>query len=571
MNNVAVTTSYRNRDISLPTANRASDAFCRDYQKVNFDRPRFCVKRGAGNGSHPSLSICGAGLFWRAGLYKPQFEAGAGQFAGREMGLGTAVAEFSQAFASSERQPLVLNRFNSLAERYGQWREWVSAKFHEWDLAPNLAEDIGSIRWFRGIGTMFGLSALALLFWPDFAPVEAAQPMQIDDMARDEFRSQMIMPLGLGGDSGRHMAATRAVVPLKSAPERPQIELVATLAQGDSFARMLQRAGLASSEANDVTSRVASSMSLADIQPGTKVDIVLGRRTSPGAPRPLDALSFRARFDLEIKLERRAGNLVLEPHPIRVDTTPLRIRGKVGSSLYRSARAAGAPAKSVQQYLRAVSEQTDLNRALGANDEFDLIVSYKRAATGEVETGDLLYAGVVRGGKPRIQLMRWGKEGQFFEASGVGEQRSGLLAPVPGRKTSSYGMRRHPILGYKRMHAGIDFRAVLRIADLCGHRRRRAICRAPRRTRQLRQALAWRRAWHRLCSYEPHCGPLRPARAPRSGDRLCRFDRPFDRPAPALRNVSQWQDGESIERPIRQPRTVGGRRIGRVSGPNSPN
>lgn len=55
--------------------------------------------------------------------------------------------------------------------------------------------------------------------------------------------------------------------------------------------------------------------------------------------------------------------------------------------------------------------------------------------------------------------MRWGKEGQFFEASGVGEQRSGLLAPVPGRKTSSYGMRRHPILGYKRMHAGIDFRA----------------------------------------------------------------------------------------------------------------
>jgi len=359
-----------------------------------------------------------------------------------------------------EPRPLVLNRFNSFSERYGQWSERISIKFHELDLVHNLAEDIGSARWFRGMGTMFGLSALALLFWPNFSPLEAAQPAWIDHSTRDEYRSQMIMPLALGGDSGRHMPATSAVVPLSTAPERPRIELVATLTQGDSFARMLQRAGVGSGEADDIAAMVAQAMPLAEIQSGTKVDIVLGRRSAAGSPRPLDALSFRARFDLEIGLERRGGELVLDRRPIRVDTTPLRIRGKIGPSLYRSARAAGAPAKAVQQYLRAISEQTDLERALAANDEFDLIVSYKRAATGEVEAGDLLYAGILRGGTPKVQLMRWGKDGRFYEASGVGEQRSGLIAPVGStRITSPFGRRRHPILGYTRMHAGIDFKA----------------------------------------------------------------------------------------------------------------
>ena len=65
----------------------------------------------------------------------------------------------------------------------------------------------------------------------------------------------------------------------------------------------------------------------------------------------------------------------------------------------------------------------------------------------------------MRGGKSRKQLMRWGNDGRFYEASGVGESRTGLLAPVPGRVTSGYGSRRHPILGYRRMHAGVDFKA----------------------------------------------------------------------------------------------------------------
>ncbi|MCX7864332.1 MAG: M23 family metallopeptidase [Novosphingobium sp.] len=327
------------------------------------------------------------------------------------------------------------------------------------DLAPDLAQDIGSGRWFRGIGTMLGLSMIAVSFWPDFTQVEAATAMKLDHSVRDEFRSQMIMPLALGADSGRRMGATAMVVPLRSAPERPMIQLVATLGQGDSLERMLERAGAGQGDISRVAALIGNTLALSEIEPGTQFDITLGKRVSQDQPRPLDRIDFRARFDLEVTVERRNGQLTLTRRPIMVDGTPLRIRGMVGNSLYRSARAAGAPLHAIQQYLRAIDDHISLENDVLPSDQFDIIIAYKRSAKGERLAGELLYAGLDRGSKPKLQLLRWGKDGQFYEATGVGRQRPSLISPVAGRLTSGFGMRRHPILGYRRMHSGIDYAA----------------------------------------------------------------------------------------------------------------
>ncbi|WP_319641048.1 peptidoglycan DD-metalloendopeptidase family protein [Porphyrobacter sp. ULC335] len=364
-------------------------------------------------------------------------------------------------------------RFDALAARYETWRLDASGWFDRLDLAPDLAEQIGSRRWLRGLGTMVGLGVVALAFWPDLTPLEARPAMPQGDAIQSELRSQMILPLALGADSGRRMGPTTAVIPLKSAPERPQIQFVVTLAPGDSFASMLRRAGVAPGDIDRAAALVGQAVAVGDIAPGTQMDLVLGRRPGPNVPRPLDSLAFRARFDLELELARSGvgvvaedgtpvaptGPLALKRNIIRVDETPLRVRGLVGSSLYRSMRQAGVPASAVQEYLKALDAQIDMDREVRANDEFDVIIAYRRAATGERQAGQLLYAGVDRNGQPRTQLMRWGGEGRFYEASGVGEQRRGLLAPVPGPITSNFGMRRHPILGYTRMHAGMDFKA----------------------------------------------------------------------------------------------------------------
>ena len=331
-------------------------------------------------------------------------------------------------------------------------------KLSAMDWTPDLARNIGTGQWWRGSLTLVGLSAVALAFWPDFSPATAAPAVNLDDQARDEFRSQMILPLALGGDSGRRMSATEAVLPLKSAPERPTLELVSTLSEGDSFRRMLQRAGVGAGDARSIASLIGGAVDIESLEPGTRFNIVLGRRPAAGEPRALEAIDFRAKFDLALALERSGDGFALNRKAIRVDNTPLRIRGTVGSSLYRSARAAGAPAPAVQAYLRTLSSKVGMD-SIASSDTFDFVIEYRRAETGEAKSGKLLFAGLERGGKPRAQLLRWGKNDQFFEASGVGEQRGGMVSPVNGPISSRYGMRRHPILGYRRMHSGNDYRA----------------------------------------------------------------------------------------------------------------
>lgn len=386
-------------------------------------------------------------------------EGQAGDFVPHGMGGTLAARPIPPHFDTGlNPRPCTMRRANTVSDHLHEWRERISLMLSGLDLAPDLARDIGSRRWLRGVATLIGLIALALSGWPGFSPVAAAPSMVLDTTARDQFRSQMITPLALGADTGRRMGATSAVVALAAAPERPRIDLVATLAQGDGFDHMLRRAGLARAEAARVANMVAGAVTLSDIEPGTQVDLTLGRRPAPGAPRALDSLSFRARFDLRLAVQRRAGELRLISHPIRVDDTPLRIAGEVGSSIYQSARAAGAPPVAVQRYLQVIGRQIPLDR-VASTDRFDMIVAYKRAATGEREVGKLLYAAIYRDGRPEKQLVRWGKDGQFYEATGVGQPQQGLVRPVPGRITSGYGMRMHPILGYRRMHDGLDFRA----------------------------------------------------------------------------------------------------------------
>jgi len=141
--------------------------------------------------------------------------------------------------------------------------------------------------------------------------------------------------------------------------------------------------------------------------------------------------------------------------PAVTGAAPIRLAGVVTGPFYRSLRAAGISAAVAADALSAVATRIDVG-TIGPGDRFDIVV-----APGEGAGGRLLYAGLLHGGEP-LGLMRWrlGGREQWLDAAGTGAPGDGFIVPVAdARLSSGYGMRFHPILGFSRMHQGIDLAA----------------------------------------------------------------------------------------------------------------
>lgn len=334
----------------------------------------------------------------------------------------------------------------------------TALQFSDADIVVDLGDSIGSGRWWRGLATLTALVAAGLTLGTNAPVLTAGSPTALSPGLAAEGRASGIGPLALGSPTARPAAPTPLARRLAEAPERPRIELSASVGSGGLEAA-LRRSGVGREDLAQVQ-RLLAGLSLRGVMPGTTVNIVLGRRESKAVPRPLEFLAYRAAFETKMEIRRAAdGALQAKPIPIRIDDTPLRVTGVVGTSLERAARAAGLPARIVSEYLRQMGHALDVSRDIGRRDRFEIIVAHRRAETGETQMGDLLYAGLLNG-RSNVSLMRWGNKGEFFWQTGEGVRKGLIRTPVAGaRMSSGFGMRFHPVLRYSRMHQGVDFAA----------------------------------------------------------------------------------------------------------------
>ena len=147
-----------------------------------------------------------------------------------------------------------------------------------------------------------------------------------------------------------------------------------------------------------------------------------------------------------------------QPAAAAADDGEQRYTGRVGEDLSASLLAAGVPERHGREYVWLLGKAFNLAEGLSVDDKFDLIIL--RGEDGK--PAQLVYAGLDRVGRADLELLKWtdGKEVVWLNADSVGGQASATMRlPVSGRVTSGFGNRFHPILGYARMHKGVDLAA----------------------------------------------------------------------------------------------------------------
>jgi murein DD-endopeptidase MepM/ murein hydrolase activator NlpD len=364
------------------------------------------------------------------------------------------------AAPSSTGRALVLTTELSFMDR-------LRANIAQVDWTPDLGARIGSREWFRGLATCTALIGACWALSPGLGqPLIGSAAGPLRGKAWDNARAQAIAPLAFGADTGQRMAANDLVRPLAESPDRPTQQFASAMSDGDSLASVLRRAGMLKADVARVADLVAGALPLDNIRPGTRFEGVLGRRAKKSDPRPLEQLSFQPAFDFRLTIKRTANGLTMDRQAIAVDDTPLRIEGLAGTSLYKSMRAAGVPSTVAADYLKAIATRVSLSGDVAADDTWDVMLSQRRAATGEVELGKILYAGIDLGHR-KVRLVKWDRNddgdddsgsgrGDWYDANGQTERQGFMGLPVAGRISSAFGMRMHPILHYYRMHKGID-------------------------------------------------------------------------------------------------------------------
>ena len=131
-------------------------------------------------------------------------------------------------------------------------------------------------------------------------------------------------------------------------------------------------------------------------------------------------------------------------------------------SLYKSAIDKRVPANTIIEYARIYGFQIDFQRDIRKKDRFQILYEVFVDENGKtIEVGNILFANLILTGENN-SLYYFDKEGSrgHYDENGKSIQKALMKTPINGARLSSpFGMRKHPIDGFNKMHRGTDFAA----------------------------------------------------------------------------------------------------------------
>ncbi len=254
--------------------------------------------------------------------------------------------------------------------------------------------------------------------------------------------------------------AASAVAPIRS------VTRTVVARNGDNLMGLLTRAG---ADRGDAYTAIQSLEGVYDprrnLRVGHKLLITFDPdREDANGPLQLAKVELPLAFDRDVAVQRAAnGDFTAQEIEKKLQRRLVLASGTINSSLFQDGREADIPAPVLVKMIQVYSFDVDFQREIREGDRFEIL--YERffdRAGNVVHDGEVAYAmlSLKSTELPLYQYETTEGNLDYFNAKGQSVRKALMRTPIDGARLSSgYGKRKHPILGYTKMHTGTDFAA----------------------------------------------------------------------------------------------------------------
>ena len=230
--------------------------------------------------------------------------------------------------------------------------------------------------------------------------------------------------------------------------------------KGDTFEKIVKQLNLSATEKELIVNKLSKFKFVNNLYKGQKISFKINN----SKPIKVFEISIEKSKTKTFVFDRKDGLDKFEHKEISKNLNQLIVYKEsiITNSLYSSAINKGIEPNIIIEFARIYGFQIDFQRDIWKNDSFQIIYETFLDSDNKVlDTGKILYANLILQGKENDLYIFKTKDGyEHFDPAGRSVKKSLMKTPINGaRLSSNFGVRKHPILGYNKMHRGTDFAA----------------------------------------------------------------------------------------------------------------
>ncbi|WP_415304148.1 peptidoglycan DD-metalloendopeptidase family protein [Candidatus Pelagibacter sp. Uisw_090] len=232
------------------------------------------------------------------------------------------------------------------------------------------------------------------------------------------------------------------------------------ISSGETFDKILNNYSISAEEIIEIKKNLNSDYNLNNLKTNLDIKFTIDQSNN----KKITSFLFPISRTEKIKLTKNLDTGLFEKKIIITNLNKKIIfkEGKITQSLYRTAVDLNVQPNIIIEFARIYGFQVDFQRDIRKNDNFQIMYEVFEDDNGKVfETGNVIFADLKLSGTNN-SLYYFDKKGSegHYDKNGKSVEKALMKTPINGaRLSSSFGMRKHPIDGYNKMHRGTDFAA----------------------------------------------------------------------------------------------------------------